>query len=377
MMPESGNISRRRFLNQGAATTSAVMLAPSVLRAVAGGDDIRCGMIGTGGRGLGVLGSIHRSPGVRVTALCDIHAGRLNQAAGMVAEDRPRLFSDYRRLIDFKELDAIFVETPCYLHAEMVLPVLASGRHCYAEKPMALTVRDCDVMLEAAKRAKGIYQIGTQLRYASPWQPGIELIQSGKLGKPIFVRGQRHGVGDYPSIRRWFFFRKFSGDTMVEQAVHEFDLFNWALGGVPLRASAFGALGLHDAPEGRDTIDHYTLSMDYGEKGQVSYSHGWISAPKMPHEGWEQLIYCEKGAIHLETGKVYPREGEAYDVSDKREGDWNDLAVNDFFRCIREKDQPLANAESGRNATLVSLLARKAIDEGRVVTWKELLSEGA
>lgn len=376
-MPEYGSLSRRRFLNRSVAATSAVVLAPAALRAGQQGEDIRCGMIGTGGRGLGVLGAVHKSPGVRVTALCDIHAGRLNQAAAMVAEDRPRLFSDYRRLIDFGELDAVFIATPCHLHAEMILPVLDSGRHCYAEKPMALTVRDCDAILEAARRAEGIFQIGTQLRYASPWQPGIEEIQSGRLGRPIFVRGQRHGVGDYPSVRRWFFFRKYSGDTMVEQAVHEFDLFNWALGGVPVRASGFGGLGLHDAPEGRDTIDHYTLSLDYGDKGQVSYSHGWISAPKMPREGWEQLIYCEKGAIHLETGKVYPRAGEPYDVSEEREGNWNDLAVNDFFRCIRESDQPLANAETGRDSTLVALLARKAIDTGRVVTWKELLAEGA
>ncbi len=353
------------------------MLSSSVLRAETSKDDVRCAMIGTGGRGSGVLGAIHKSPGVRVTALCDIHAGRLNQAAQMVAEDKPRLFSDYRRLIDEAEVDAIVIATPCHLHAEMSLAVLASGRHCYCEKPLALTVKDCDAVAEAAKRGPGIFQIGTQLRYTHPWNPSIKLIQSGELGKPIFVRGQRHIVGDYPRVRRWFFFRKYSGDTMVEQAVHEFDLFNWALGGMPVRAAAFGGLGLHDTPEGRDTIDHYTLSLDYGDKGQVGYSHGWISAPNMPHEGWEQLVYCEKAAIHMAKGKVYPREGEAYDVDDSLKGDWNMFAVNDFFRCIRASETPLANAETGRAATLVALLARKAVDEGRVVTMKELLAEGA
>ena len=84
-MARSDDVSRRQVLGTGVTAAAAALVSPVILRAADGGkDDIRCGMIGTGGRGQGVLKAIHKAPGVRVTALCDIHAGRLNQAAGRV-----------------------------------------------------------------------------------------------------------------------------------------------------------------------------------------------------------------------------------------------------------------------------------------------------
>ncbi len=379
-------VSRRRVLGQGLATASAAaLITPAILRAGQAGDDVRCGMIGTGGRGQGVLAAIHKSPGVRVTALCDTHAGRLNEAAAMVGDDKPKLFGDYHELIDDPELDAIFVETPCFLHAEMAIAVMKSGRHCYAEKPMALTVKDINDMVRAEKETPGIYQIGTQLRYASPWQPAIRGILDGVIGPPILIRAHRHNNGDYPRSRSWFFYRKFSGDTICEQAVHEFDLFCWIFGGPPQRASGFGGRAVHEGPPGRDTMDYYTLNLDFGKDKQVSYNHSWISSPKVYCDGRQEVVYGPKGAIDLENGKIFPKEGgEPQDVSpdpgSELKGKGGDrvtqLAVNDFFRCVREGDQPLANAEAGRNAALTALLGRKAIDEGRVVRMEELLAEG-
>lgn len=376
-MARSGNLSRRQVLGRGLGA-AAVLASPTILRAgQAPQDDLRCGMIGTGGRGQGVLEAIHKSPGVRVTALCDIHAGRLNQAAARVQEDRPRLFGDYREMLDYPELDVVFVETPCYLHAEMVLAVLASGRHCYGEKPMALTVPDLNAIVQASQQSAGIYQVGTQLRYASPWQPAIKAILSGALGKPVFIRAHRHNAGDLPHDRAWLFKRELCGDTICEQAVHEFDLFNWILGGIPLRAAGFGAQSVRFAPVGRDILDNYTLSLDYGKHKTVSYSHSWISAPRVPFDGRQEIVYCEKGAVDVEGGKIYPLEGgEPIAVAPEPQGDPTQLAVDDFFRCIRQGEQPLANAEAGRNAALVALLGQKAIDEGRVVNMRELLASG-
>jgi len=124
---------------------------------------------------------------------------------------------------------------------------------------------DIDAILEVAATSEGIFQVGTQLRYASRWQPAIETVLGGQLGQPIMIRAYRHHVGDYPCDRRWLFYRRYSGDTILEQAVHEFDLFNRVLGGIPVRASGFGGLGLWLEPDDRDTLDHYTLSLDYSD----------------------------------------------------------------------------------------------------------------
>jgi predicted dehydrogenase len=339
-------------------------------------DDIRCGMIGTGGRGTGVLKAIDKVPGVRVTALCDINKKNLENAAGKVEHDSPELFEDYRKLIDKKDLDAIFVETPCYLHAEMMIAVLESGRHCYGEKPMALTVKDLNAVVRAEKRAGKVFQIGTQLRYASPWQSAIELIQAGKLGKPVLIRAHRNNSYDLPHDRKWFFKRKLSGDPILEQAVHEFDLFNWIFGRLPRQISGFGGQAVHFEPEGRDIMDHYVLAMDYGKNKKVSYHHSWISAPKVPFDDRQEVVYCEKAVVDVEGGMVYPKDGqEPYKVDPEPKGNPTQLAVTDFFRCIREGDRPLANVETGRDCVLVGLLGREAIDRGEVVTMKQFLKK--
>ena len=88
-------------------------------------------MIGPGGRGSGLLKVIASSPRARITALCDINVDNLNSAAEIAKDDKPKLFTDYRKMLDYKELDAVFVATPCHLHKEMFVAVLQSGRHCF------------------------------------------------------------------------------------------------------------------------------------------------------------------------------------------------------------------------------------------------------
>lgn len=370
------SFSRRSLLGAGAAAASAAALNRTARAADARPDDVRCGVIGVGGRGYGLLQAIHKSPGVRVTAVCDIEKSHLERAGKAVEEDKPRLFDDYRRLIDFKDLDAVFVATPCYLHREHDVAVLESDRHCYGEKPLALSVEDCRIIVNAAHKSKGLFQIGTQLRYAPPWNTAINAIRAGEFGKTLMIRAHRHNVGDYPHRSSWFFYRKLSGDTICEQAVHEFDLFNWIFDALPLRAAGFGAGGFHKDPPDRDILDRYVLALDYGDKGQVSYNHSWISTPKTYCDGRQEVVYCERAAIDIENGMIFPREGEPRKVSTEPKGDYDQAAVDDFFRCVRENRKPLANVETGFNATMVALLGQKSMDTGRVESMKDLLAGG-
>jgi len=312
-----------------------------------------------------------------VAALCDIDAKHLQTAADKVKADEPKLFDDYRKLIEFKGLDGIVIATPVFLHAEMAEAVLAVGQNCYCEKPMAMTVKDCKAVLKAAQNSKGLYQGGTQLRYSSPWRPSIELILSGEVGKPIFIRAHRHNTGDLPHDRQWLFEKRYCGDTIVEQAVHEFDLFNWIFGNPPVRASGFGQQSIRFEPKGRDIMDNYALSFDFGKDKKVSYSHSWISAPKIPMDGRQEIVYCEKAAVDVESGMVYPRDfGEAYKVDSEPKGDSTQMAVDGFFKSIREKSKPLANAWTGFDAAMTAILGRQSMEEERVVTMEELLKQG-
>lgn len=386
------DLSRRNLLAVGMGAASAALLAsgcqlnqslakpaqmpdPEPLALKPDGE-IRVGIIGIGGRGTGVLDAINKSRAVRVTAVCDINPDNLDRAAKMVADDKPTKFTDYHKMLESDLIDAVVVETPCYLHAPMVVDVLATGRHCYAEKPMAISTRDLDAMVAAVAKSKRVYQVGTQLPYAAPWAAAIKAINDGQIGEPILIRAHRHNAGDLPHHIEWFFKRKLCGDTILEQAVHEFDIFNAILQGIPERASGSGGQAMLFEPKGRDIRDHYGVVYEYGKNKRVSYSHSWIAAPGVPADGRQEIVYGTEGTVDVEAGMIYPRKGEARSVGNEPAGDSTQLAIDGFFDCIRTGRKPLTDVIRGRNSALVALLGLKALDTGRVVTMNEIVNQG-
>jgi len=368
------------LLASGCVSTEPVRLAglttvPEPLKP-AQGAEIRCGIIGVGGRGMGVLNGIHGSAGVRVTAICDLDDDKMKKAAELVGADHPRLFKNYKEMLKYDQLDAVAVATPCYLHAEMAIAVLKSGRHCYGEKPMALNTADLDAMVRAVESSRRVYQVGTQLPYADPWRGAIKTVQTGVIGDPILIRAHRHNGGDLPHHIPWFFNRKMCGDIILEQAVHEFDIFNAVMQGIPVRAAGFGGQALRFDPAGRNIRDHYAVVFDYGENRKVSYSHSYISIPNLPCDGRSEFIYGTRGIVDVEYGMIYPREGQPRKIESESPGDSTQLAIDNFFDCIRHGRQPLTDVIRGRNSALVALIGLKAMDTGRVVSMKELLTFG-
>jgi myo-inositol 2-dehydrogenase/D-chiro-inositol 1-dehydrogenase len=364
-------IKRRAFLQQSAAGLGACTLVSSSLSA-ANRDELKCALIGTGDRGSAHLKAIQKVNGVHISALCDIHEGRLAQAAKLVEDHRPTTFSDYRRVLDTKDLDAVFIATPCNLHAQMAIDALESGKHCYCEKPVALSVADLDRVAAAETRTKPVFQVGLQLRYAHPYTTSVEAVQAGKIGTPVLIRAHRHNTSDIARHKSWFFDRKQSGDIICEQAVHEFDLFNWVFGKVPERASGFGGRAvLNDPP--RNIMDHYTLMLDYGSNQRVSYSHCWFASPADPGSGRQEVVVGSQASMNLEKAEMYEREGRQVQPLAGPKTDSTLAAISDFFACVREGRTPKVGVEIGRNAVLVALLGLKAINERRVVSMDEVL----
>ena len=364
---------RRRFL-----TTTGLGLVTLPLAGAAGQekapDELRVGVIGTGDRGKAHLRAITKIPGIRVTALCNTNKERLGQGARIAEAHKPTTFDNYRKLLDHKDLDAVFVVTPCNLHKEMAVATLESGRHCYCEKPIAITVADLEALGKVVRGTDRVFQVGLQLRYGAPWAPTVRAVREGAIGKPVLIRAHRYNVRDIAPHKTWFFKRAESGDIIVEQAVHEFDLFNWVFGKLPTRAAGFGGRAVQNKPA-RDIMDHYTLSLEYGPNQRVSYSHCWFGSASDPHPGRQELVFGDGKMADLEAGKIHDRLSK--EITPVNGGgprsDPTSLAIADFRRCIREKKPPLSDFEAGRNCVLTALLGRRAIDEGRAVTMKELL----
>lgn len=381
----SGRSNRRDFIRRSAGMAGA---APAVLGlgerlfGQVGKSDLLCGMIGTGGRGQTILRSLVQVSGVRVAALCDINPQALEQAKGIVAGHAPRTYSYYRDLLEQGDLDAVFVVTPPYLHKPMVVEVLQAGLHCYAEKPIALTVNEIEEIRKEAGKAKGILQVGHQLRYRSYYRKIIPLIHEGKIGPVGFIRAQRYANWDgRPRQGRmyWLYSIEESGDQIVEQSVHELDILNWLMNDHPLRLAGFGGQNLLDTPPGNQIMDHYSLSLEYPGNRHATFSMLKYAVREMG--GTFIHAYGSKGVADVSyTGPariVWRGEAERVEEIQAEDVDMTLESVRHFFTSIREGKEPLCNIETARLAALTALLGRTAMYERRVVTWEELLGKGA
>jgi myo-inositol 2-dehydrogenase / D-chiro-inositol 1-dehydrogenase len=363
---------RRNFLKVPAAALGSA----AILSSQSPNDTVRVGVIGTGNRGTYLLRTIMQVPGVKIVALCDIDADHLARAMKLAtaAGHTPEAITEYRKLLDRKDIDAVIVATPTDVHKEMAVAALEVGKHLYCEKPMALNPEECRAVSNAARNSKGIFQAGFQLRHDNNRAAAMKFVHGGGIGKVLFLQGYRN-TGDLPRGTLWYFDRARSGDNIVEQACHIIDLMVWAVGKPPLRAYGTGGVSLYkDVPPGRTTMDNYTVIYEFPDDVRFTFTHLYFDPPGF--SGIKEWVFGAEGAIDLAAATWSPREKRAQiklDVPDADKGDrsgYNSLAA--FIDNARGRKKPLNDAESARVSTLTAMMGRKSIYERRVVTWDEV-----
>ena len=194
---------RRTFVKTSIAAGSAALLP-----AQSPNDTIRVAFIGVGNRGSYLLKNMLKVPGVKVVAICDIDSDSLKKAVDAVTASgiTPDSYTEFRKLLDRKDIDAVVIATPVDLHKEMAIAALEVGKHVYCEKPMALTPEQCRMVANAVKSAKGIFQAGFQLRHDPNRAASVKVIQNGGIGRVLFLQGYRH-TDDLPRQTLWYFDR--------------------------------------------------------------------------------------------------------------------------------------------------------------------------
>src|SRR5438046_860118 len=150
------NIDRRSLL-LGSAVAARMMHAQSP-------EKVSTAVIGTGGRGSYLLRGVLEQPDAKIAALCDIKPDRLDKAATTAARDNPKTYTDWRQIIDRKDIDVVFIATPPHLHSDMAIAALKSGKHVYCEKPIGVTPAQVRAVVEAARGAKTVFTAGQQMR---------------------------------------------------------------------------------------------------------------------------------------------------------------------------------------------------------------------
>jgi myo-inositol 2-dehydrogenase/D-chiro-inositol 1-dehydrogenase len=374
-------LNRRRFL--GASAAAGWAISQGIVEGSSPPSPIRVAAIGLGNRGTALIRTLLEIEGVNLVALCDAEAKHRLRASGIVEKakgTKPESFERIGQILDRPEIDAVVVALPCDLHASTYREVLQAGKHLYGEKPLAPTLEECDLVAhEAARSPELVTHIGYQRRSNPRYIEGVSLIRRGDLG-PL-ISGTSSWIssnGPMNGHDNWLARRSRSGDWMVEQAVHVWDVFAWLKGEPPARAFGSGRRDLFaDIQPTRDVTDDYAVQLEWADGFHVSFHQSWVAPADDAFTGITQRVTGRLGGIDFSNGSLTYRD-KSRPRQTLHPGPQPDtrLALDNFLAAIRTREPippPVTLAEA-RDATALGLLVRKAVDERRVVTWDEIQS---
>jgi myo-inositol 2-dehydrogenase / D-chiro-inositol 1-dehydrogenase len=373
-------LNRRRFLGCSAAAGWALSQGMPVDGA-AEGPPLGVAVIGAGNRGTSLLRALLELPGAPILAVCDADAKHRLRAQGIVEKAqrrRPDACEHPAQVLERADVAAVVVALPCDLHAEVYRQAIRAGKHLYAEKPLALSLSECDCLIaEAARAPEVVVHVGYQRRSNPRYREGVALIHRGELGGLIEARATwSSSNGPLSGHGGWLASRERSGDWMLEQAVHVWDLLCWIAGGPPARAFGQGRRDLFAlAQPQRDVTDHYSVVLEWPNSFHASFVQSWIDPADDAFTGNSQRVVGTSGGLDFSTGTVTFREKgrPRLALPAGRQPDTR-LALQAFLEAIRAEQPPIppVSLAESRQATLTGLLVRRAVDERRVVTLEEV-----
>jgi predicted dehydrogenase len=221
-------LNRRRFL--GASAAAGWAISQGIVEGATVTSPLNLAVVGLGNRGTALARTLLEIDNVNLVAVCDAEPRHRLRASGIIEKargTRPEGFEQIGQVLERPEVDAVVVALPCDLHASTYREVLRSGKHLYGEKPLAPTLEECDLVAQEALRSPGLVtHIGYQRRSNPRFVEGAALIRRGDLG-PL-VSGTSAWIssnGPMNGHDNWLARRSRSGDWMVEQAVHVWDVF--------------------------------------------------------------------------------------------------------------------------------------------------------
>jgi len=204
------NVSRRAFV--GATALSAM----SYNRVLGANDRIGVGFIGFGLIGKQHVADFKKFDDVELAGMCDVYEPRLEEGLQYMGNARAKGYSDFRRMLDDKDIQAVVVSTPDHWHALLTIMACAAGKDVYVEKPMTVFIDEGKWMVQAARKYNRIVVVGTQRRHGRGVAEAKKVIESGSLGKIHSIR-----MASYRNIYPGF------GKTKIEDPPANFDYDMW------------------------------------------------------------------------------------------------------------------------------------------------------
>jgi len=380
---------------------------------------INVGVIGCNGMGWANTMSILKNEDVQLIAICDVDQNVIDRRLNEISKNsnhKIATYSDYRELLDNRDVDVVIIGTPDHWHCKMMVDSCEAGKQIYVEKPIANTIEECQIMLQAAEKYNSIVQVGQWQRSGPHYKQAIEIVRSGKLGKirlvkvwayqgwmkpvPVLADSKVPEGVDYnfwlgpAPLRpfnknrfhfnfRWFW--DYAGGLMTDWGVHEIDIALYAMNEkVPKSVMASGGKIAYpnDASETPDTLQalfeyesfnmlwEHATGIDYGpyEKREGIAFIGNNGTLVLNRGGFEVLVEKEpKGYSGSGANKMDPITA----VERPKGVNYLDLHTTNFLEAVRSDNIELLNTpiQSGSIAAINAQMGNIAYKTGDKIHW--------
>ncbi len=403
---------RRNFIK-----TASVLAAGSVIPLetlysrsgvrVAPSDKIRVALIGGNSMGWNDLLSFLKNPEVECAAMCDVDRNILNKRTDEIIKmgrPKPKLYVDYRNMLENKDIDVVVIGTPDHWHCLMLCNALETGKHVYVEKPIGNSITEINIMQKAVKKHGKIVQVGQWQRSQPHFVDAVNYLRTGKLGRirackswsfvdwkgPVpkvpdsaVPAGVDYNMWLGPAPKRpfnknrfhftWRWYWEYAGGLMTDWGVHLIDYILYGMNkAVPTSVMAIG--GKYAFPDD-DMVTPDTMTAAYDFKDFImTWEHTigiGLGNWKRPHG----MAYTgENGTLVLDRKgwEVFPEKDRTEAVPlQANVGVGLDLHVRNHLDCIKNNTPQKLNADIniGRNVALVAQMGNIAFRTGEKVFW--------
>lgn len=408
---------RRNFIKKTTAGSAAVTLGamgmPILTKAniLSPNDQLQVAVIGVRSRAKALTMGINKSPNVKIIYNCDVddtiieaHNTWSQKTIGYV----PKVEKDFRKMLEDKDVDAVFIATPEHWHAPMAILALQAGKHVYVEKPCSHNPYENGLLVEAQKKYGKKVQMGNQQRSAKTSIMAVQDIRNGIIGEvykgEAYYSNNRGSIGegkiiDVPSSLdwelwqgpapreaykdnvhpyNWHWFRNWGTGEIHNNGTHEIDICRWALGvDLPETVTSFG--GKYTFQDDWEFVDNQQVTYSFSGNKFITWTGHSRGLMKPERPGRGATIYGSKGTIELSResyqlygldGKVIKTElegGTSATIDTMGAGDLDGMHIANFFNAIRidePQNSPIADASV---TTMLCHLGNMAQDAGETI----------
>ncbi|MCA9867632.1 MAG: Gfo/Idh/MocA family oxidoreductase [Anaerolineae bacterium] len=341
--------------------------------------NVRICMIGAGRVGKLHSGTLRRHvPGGELVALVDPFQKVLDETGDQFEIDRR--FSSLEQALEAVDFDAVVITTPTPTHRDLAVLAAEQGKHVFLEKPMALTLAECDDIMSATARHGVILQMGFMRRFDPDFAAAWERIQAGEIGEVMIIKSLTHGPGLPPP---WATDLKTSNGNLAEVNSHDLDTARWLSASTPLRM--YVEVANFKGAERGVTSDHYydnmfaTVKFESGAMASISgvcpCDYGYDSRVEIVGKKGIMQIGELKGesivvGIDRDQGLVTPifrRWPDRFRWGYIRE-------LEHFVDCVHAERRPIVTGEDGRWAVAMVLAGTRSFLEERPVYLQEVIT---